>query len=169
MMTQTYTFPLIVVERPHRRPAKAWVANSAADLTAGSCGDNWGFETFDSLQKLRDTYGPEVDWPEALREACPKAADFPAAFATSPYGDEFTPNVTSDLAETLRLEHAIAELGHDLYALDLLESREEAERFVKQRGHNIPYKQVQECMVALGWAGEDEEDEEDEEGEEEVA
>jgi hypothetical protein len=49
------------------------------------------------------------------------------------------------------LDAALNYIGHDLHALDVLESGEEAEALITRGGHNVPYGNIRECLEELDW------------------
>ena len=142
-MTTQLSFPLIVVERPHQRPGRAWIARSADDFTDALPADDWSFDVWASRTEVAGVFGDPAEWPDGLADV--PADQYPVATATSGAGVEV---VHSDFADR-ELEHAIDYLRDDLAGLDLLESREEAEAAIGSRRHNFPASQVRELMAEV--------------------
>ena len=144
-------FPCIMVERPRQRPGRAWIAKCEGDITRhladSNYGDNWSYERYDSLESLIAVFGDDrADWPDELTDVT--ADDFPAIMQTGPWGYEFT--TPAEDAES-ELEFALEYIGDDLFALNVLGSREEAADLLNRGGHNVPFDQISAAMVELGW------------------
>lgn len=142
-------FPCILIEQPHQRSGRAWIANSAEEITgelAGNkYGDNWDSRLWASREEIADCYGEEADWPEELREAV-AAGVWPIRHHTSPFGDWAGPEADAD-----EMAFALDYIGHDLSQLQIAESAEEAERIIKAGGHNLPIEAIDHAMQMLGW------------------
>jgi len=65
------------------------------------------------------------------------------------------------MSDEERFGVALADLGDDLHALDVLESPEDYAGWMRPQRHNMPYGLVRGLAVELGWVVEEEEDEDD--------
>ena len=146
-------YPLIIVERPHLRPGRAWVARTVTDvadcLSGGGYGDNWSYERYTSLADVEASWGGSSsdDIPPELYAAIQGGADWPIVYTTYDGGAEAMTESEADTLEDFALEY----IGHDLHALDVLESAEEAAALLASRAHHIPRAELREAMEDLGW------------------
>jgi hypothetical protein len=149
-------FPAILVERPHLRPGRAWTADSAVEiigvLAGNRYGDNWSSTGYDSLAQIEAVYGMDrADWPEELRELTADA--FPIRHHESVFGSEVLQNPT----DADELNFALEYIALDMSGLDVLDNKEEAQALLKRGAHNLPYAELREEMMILGWGEEKEE------------
>jgi hypothetical protein len=143
-------------------PGCSWIAYEEADITGklagNSYGDNWDWHQWDSVAAIEQCYGPDrEDWPEKLREAVDSG--MMPIVETSRNGIMCCESV----GDADKLDFAIDYIGHDFYALDILESRAEAEKFLARAGHNVPLRAIRDDMEALNWIDADEASEGDDE------
>lgn len=145
-------FPLIVVERPHQSKGKAWVAFGPECITnqlhERNYGDNWSRDEYQCLDDWISDFGAcEDEWPEGVEKQIQEIG-FPMVACQDGSGEMQLYRPADAPSE---LDFAIEYMGHDLHAVDLLESREDAEEMTKCRLHNVPYQGIQDCLEQLGW------------------
>lgn len=137
------------------------MADDESDITRqlheNNYGDNWGYAVWHTIKQFADCYSDDrSEWPDGTD--CYKPADFPVIEVCGMGGSDFYAADESGIAPS-ELDHALDYIGHDFHALDVLESREEAESLLERGGHNVPYRSICEAMEWIGWVGDDESEE----------
>lgn len=143
-------FPVIVVERPHQTKGKAWIAFTPEEITeqlhSKNYGDNWSRDEYRSLQQWICDFGDcHEDWPEGAAEQIQNTG-FPLVACQDGSGQIQLYRAADAPSE---LDFAVDYMGHDLHAVGLLESRDDAEQLMNSRAHNIPYQAIQDCLEQL--------------------
>ncbi len=149
-------FPLIVVERPHQSPAKAWIAEDALAIIAEAdrrqqTQSPWSRDEFETLEDWTEVFGEEEeDWPVLTRNyessVRLKASHFPMVMMDRNNGHL---EIQSKSIAPSELEFSIEYIGDDLHGLNFLESREAAESLLSSRVHNIPYLSIETFVQIL--------------------
>lgn len=153
---RTLQFPCILVEQPHQLPGSAGVLYDETPLlNAYRNAENNSYTVHANLAAFMAEWGDEP--LDGVQIAAGILPDEPVVEIHDGGGHYIEPARTAQS----ELECAIEWAGHDLHAMQILESREEAEAALGRGGHHFPYWPVRDCMVKLGWAEEDDDGEDD--------
>ena len=134
------SWPAIIVERPHQRPGRAWVANSMQDFI--DLATEEPIEAWATLESFINFYGPdETEWPDHLAGDL-EADQFPLILHD---GDRHNATLVNEFNISLEI------LRDDLHAVDILENPAEAQALIESNMHNVPRKEIRNCIIELGW------------------
>jgi len=134
----TYTYPVIVIEVPHQRPATGWTAHSAAELIEG-CYASYanGNDEVSSVASIREMAGEDPDGWEGHLEAVRELANDQWVYGNVDNGFE---------AYDSEEDASLAALGHDLSGLLVLTPAEAREWLTVQR-ERAPHQYAEICAA----------------------
>lgn len=149
---------MIIIERPHQRPAKVWTANSKADfcrkVSESMDKTSADYRRYDRLNQIVECWGDDRDeWPVSLQLWERNGGGYPMAYMCNSAGVAECEHagLTAEEQAAHEFEFWRYQLADDLSMLDVIETAEEYMQYAPT-GHNTPApSDVSDAARWLDW------------------